>query len=81
MAMGFFSIASPWYWNALRWFTQPVYTAVNGSFIKVPLGEPSEGEIVVLEKLRDQQRFVVSDNHGPGQEGALSAVVKSGRRW
>ena len=59
----------------------PVYMVVNDSFIKLPLGEPSEGEIVVLEKLRHQQSFVVSDNHGPGQEGPLSAVVKNGGRW
>lgn len=53
--------------------------AVNSSFIKDPSGEPSEGEFVVLQKLRDQQRPSVTTVDQGRSMGLLSAVMEWGK--
>lgn len=51
------------------------YMAVSGPFFTVSSGEPSEGELVVLEKRGDYQRL--NDSYGQGRRG-LNDVKKEG---
>lgn len=59
----------------------PVPMAVNSPFIKDPSGGPSEGEFVVLQKLRNQQGLSVTTVGQGRSVGLLYAVTKSWGRW